>query len=237
MMKQKKVIALVALSLFASAALSSTSFAKDSKISSISKSDSKKKGAAPKALCATTSASAHKEPQIQPPAVKLPVKNRTFTFETNCGQIVIEADGTHAPLTVLVMSTLAKGGYFNQTLCHRLTTSGLYVLQCGDPTATGSGGPLFSYDNENLPEAVQNNYPEGTVAMANSGLTQTGHGTNGSQFFLVYADTTLGASYTRWGKIVKGLDILKAIAAQGVAGGGTDGTPKQTVGIERVSVK
>ena len=132
---------------------------------------------------------------------------------------------------------LAKGGYFNKTLCHRLTTNGLYVLQCGDPTASGKGGPLFTYDDENLPQAVANNYPAGTVAMANSGLTQTGHGTNGSQFFLVYADTTLGANYTRWGPIVKGLDILKAVAAQGVLGGGTDGTPKQAVGIEKVSVK
>ena len=150
---------------------------------------------------------------------------------------MIEADGADAPLTVLVMTALAKGGYFNKTLCHRLTTNGLYVLQCGDPTASGKGGPLFTYDDENLPQAVANNYPAGTVAMANSGLTQTGHGTNGSQFFLVYADTTLGANYTRWGPIVKGLDILKAVAAQGVLGGGTDGTPKQAVGIEKVSVK
>ena len=233
---KKKVVALVALSLLASASFSSLSFAKDSKVAAVSKTDDKKKGAA-KALCSTTTAAAHKEPAIQPPAVKMPVKNRTFIFDTNCGQIVVEADGAHAPLTVLVMTTLAKGGYFNQTLCHRLTTSGLYVLQCGDPTATGSGGPLFTYDDENLPQPVANNYPAGTVAMANSGLSQSGHGTNGSQFFLVYQDTTLGANYTRWGRITKGLDILKAIAAQGVLGGGTDGTPKQSVGIEKVTIK
>ena len=221
------------LSLTASLVMSSATFAKDPKTTM----NSGKSKMSSKALCSTTNAYPHKEPQIAPPAVKMPVKNRTFTFETNCGQIVVEADGANAPLTVLVMTTLAKGGYFNKTLCHRLTTSGLFVLQCGDPTATGSGGPLFTYDNENLPDAVANNYPAGTVAMANSGLTQTGHGTNGSQFFLVYADTTLGANYTRWGRIIKGLDILKAIAAQGVLGGGGDGTPKQTVGIEKVSVK
>ena len=232
---RKQVLSIVALALLFSATLTSFSFAKDAKHPKVaSKSGA---GASPKALCSTTTATPHKEPQIQPPAVKMPVRDRTFTFDTNCGQIVVEADGAHAPLTVLVMSTLAKGGYFNQTLCHRLTTSGLFVLQCGDPTATGTGGPMFTYDNENLPNPVQNDYPAGTVAMANSGLSQSGHGTNGSQFFLVYADTTLGANYTRWGKITKGLEILRAIAAQGVLGGGRDGTPKQTVGIEKVTVR
>jgi len=238
----KKAAAVIALSLLVTASYSSNSFA-DSKSSksNVSKSDEKKKvsttATSSKVTCTTTTAYAHKEPAVQPPVVKLPVKNRTFTLTTNCGDIVFEADGVHAPVTVLAMSALAKGGYFNQTLCHRLTTSGLYVLQCGDPTATGSGGPMFTYDDENLPAAVSNNYPAGTVAMANSGLSQTGHGTNGSQFFLVYQDTTLGPNYTRWGKITKGLDILKAVAAQGVLGGGADGTPKQTIGIEKVTIK
>ena len=189
MLSSKKIVVTVALTLVACLSFSNTSFAKDQKSPMMS--GKTKMGAAPKSLCASTSAYAHKEPQIQPPTVKLPVKNRTFTLDTNCGQIVIEADGADAPLTVLVMTALAKGGYFNKTLCHRLTTNGLYVLQCGDPTASGKGGPLF----------------------------------------------TLGANYTRWGTIVKGLDILKAVAAQGVLGGGTDGTPKQAVGIEKVSVK
>lgn len=237
-----KVLAIATVAIFSAASFAAPSFAKDSKPSKAvvaAKSDDKKKNTSlsPKPLCATTSAYAHKEPAIQPPAVKMPVKNRTFTFDTNCGQIVVEADGAHAPLTVLVMSTLAKGGYFDKTLCHRLTTNALYVLQCGDPTATGSGGPMFTYDDENLPTASTNNYPAGSVAMANSGLSQTGHGTNGSQFFLVYQDTTLGPNYTRWGRISKGLEIVKAIAAQGVVGGGTDGTPKQTIGIERVTVR
>jgi peptidyl-prolyl cis-trans isomerase B (cyclophilin B) len=239
MFGKKSVVAAMVLSMAVVSLNTATSFAsgKESKNSNqtsktTAKVDSKSKGG-----CTTTTAYAHKEPAIQPPVVKLPVKDRTFTLSTNCGDIVFQADGTHAPVTVLAMSALAKGGYFDKTLCHRLTTSGLYVLQCGDPTATGSGGPMFTYDDENLPTATANNYPAGTVAMANSGLSQTGHGTNGSQFFLVYQDTTLGPNYTRWGKITKGLDILKAIAAQGVAGGGADGTPKQTVGIEKVTVK
>jgi peptidyl-prolyl cis-trans isomerase B (cyclophilin B) len=142
------------------------------------------------------------------------------------------ADGKSAPLTVLAMTALAKGGYFDQSLCHRLTTAGLYVLQCGDPTATGSGGPTFTYRDENLPQGVQNDYPAGIVAMANSGPN-----TNGSQFFLVYQDTTLPPNYTRWGIITKGLNIIKAIAAGGVVGGGTDGTPNTAISIETISVK
>lgn len=182
--------------------------------------------------CKGTNAVGHQPPAVNPPAIKPPFRNRTFTFSTNCGEIVVAADGQHAQLTVLALTALAQGGYFDHTLCHRLTTSGLYVLQCGDPTATGSGGPQFTYRDENLPSTTNNDYPAGIVAMANSGPN-----TNGSQFFFVYADTTLPPSYTRWGVITKGLDILKAIAAQGTANGSGDGAPKQSVAIEKVSVR
>ena len=181
--------------------------------------------------CAPTKASGH-APKDVAPAQKLPKKlPRTFTFQTNCGNIVVTTVGAKAPITITQLSTLAKGGYFDNSLCHRLTTQGLYVLQCGDPTATGTGGPNFTYGDENLPTATVNNYPAGTVAMANSGA-----GTNGSQFFLVFADTTLGANYTIWGTITQGLDIVKAIAKAGVKGGGADGAPNQTVAINRVVV-
>jgi len=170
--------------------------------------------------CDTTKATGH-TPKDVAPAQKLPRKlARTFTFDTNCGEIVVTTVGAKAPITITQLATLARGGYFNNTLCHRLTTQGLYVLQCGDPTATGTGGPSFTYGDENLPAATLNNYPAGTVAMANSGP-----GTNGSQFFLVFADTTLGANYTIWGTITQGLDIVTAIAKAGVKGGGADGTP------------
>ena len=181
--------------------------------------------------CAPTKASGH-TPKDVAPAQKLPKKlPRTFTFQTNCGNIVVTTVGAKAPITITQLSTLARGGYFDNSLCHRLTTQGLYVLQCGDPTATGTGGPNFTYGDENLPTATVNNYPAGTVAMANSGA-----GTNGSQFFLVFADTTLGANYTIWGTITQGLDIVKAIAKAGVKGGGADGPPNQTVAINRVVV-
>jgi peptidyl-prolyl cis-trans isomerase B (cyclophilin B) len=106
------------------------------------------------------------------------------------------------------------------------------VLQCGDPTGTGSGGPGYEFNDENLAGAT---YPAGTLAMANSGPN-----TNGSQFFLVYKNTPLGPSYTPFGKIVGGLNVLLDIAKDGIkpplnsAGGGH---PKETVTIESVTIK
>ena len=185
-----------------------------------------------KVNCKKTNAKGHSVKNITPPEVKTPFKNRTFTFNTNCGDIVIEADGVKAPVTVIALAALANGGFFNQTICHRLTTNNIYVLQCGDPTATGSGGPNFSYRDENLPQAAQANYPAGVVAMANSGAN-----TNGSQFFIVYEDTSLPPSYTIWGKVTKGLDIVQSIANEGVVGGKNDGLPKRTIAIEKVKVR
>jgi len=182
--------------------------------------------------CKVTKAKGHTAKNITPPEVKGPFKNKTFTFTTNCGDVVIEADGKNAPVTVFALSALANGGFFDQSLCHRLTTNNIYVLQCGDPTATGSGGPNFSYRDENLPANNENNYPAGVVAMANSGPS-----TNGSQFFIVYEDTSLPPSYTIWGKVTKGLEIIQAIAKDGVVGDKSDGTLKQKIAIEKVRVR
>jgi peptidyl-prolyl cis-trans isomerase B (cyclophilin B) len=186
--------------------------------------------------CAPTKAVGHTPPLVAPAEKLLKRFPRTFRFLTNCGNIVVTTVGAKAPVTITQLTTLARGGYFNNSLCHRLTTKGLYVLQCGDPTATGGGGPSFAYRDENLPTESLNNYPAGTVAMANSGPGVNGAGTNGSQFFLVFADTTLGANYTIWGTITQGLDIVKAIAKAGVKGGGADGTPNQPIAINRVIV-
>ena len=161
--------------------------------------------------CKTSTATRHTPATVkQPtsPAKKLP---KTLTFTTNCGDIVITLN-PKAPQTITNISALANAGYFDKSLCHRLTTQGLFVLQCGDPTLTGAGSPTGwkGYADENLPKAGAKNYPAGTVAMANSGAN-----TNGSQFFLVYADTQLGPNYTIWGKVTKGLDLLKKIGAVG----------------------
>jgi len=160
------------------------------------------------------------------PAASTSIAPGTLTLQTNCGDIVIETDPAAAPATVGAFEFMANDGYFDSTLCHRLTTSGIFVLQCGDPAGNGTGGPGFTLPDENLPAEGENNYPAGTVAMANAGP-----GTGGSQFFIVYQDTTLGSNYTIFGKVTSGLDLVQKIAEVGVDGGGPDGTPAQSVMI------
>lgn len=175
------------------------------------------------------------EPQA--PVADLPTAGITesnkaqITFTTNQGEIVIDTLPALAPLTVNALAALAQKNYFDNTICHRLTTEGIFVLQCGDPTGTGTGGPGFNIPDENLPEPIENNYPAGTVAMANAGP-----GTSGSQFFLVYQDTTLGPDYTIWGTITSGLEIVQTIASAGVIDGGPDGAPATGVTIESTKV-
>ncbi len=182
--------------------------------------------------CVKTYSVAHNPIKTGYPDPKVTLVDRIFTLNTNCGQIVFKAFGKKAPVTVIAMTFLAKNDFFDHSLCHRITTAQIFVLQCGDPTASGQGGPLFSYRDENLPALNLNNYPAGTIAMANSGPN-----TNGSQFFIVYKDTSLPPSYSIWGVVTKGLDVVKRVAAAGVIGGGTDGTPKQTIALETVTVK
>ncbi|MFY7824752.1 MAG: peptidylprolyl isomerase [Candidatus Planktophila sp.] len=224
---KRMIVAGLALSALTASTLivSPSAFAVDTKNKTV------KSAKVPAIKCAPTKAVGHTPPSVAPADKVLKRIPRTFTFVTNCGNIVVTTVGAKAPITLTQLSTLARGGYFNNSLCHRLTTQGLYVLQCGDPTATGGGGPNFTYRDENLPAEGLNNYPAGTVAMANSGP-----GTNGSQFFLVFADTTLGANYTIWGTVTQGLEIVKAIAKAGVKGGGADGAPSQQIEIKRVTV-
>lgn len=187
------------------------------------------------ALCKDTKAVGHSPMRLPVPSIKKPHVNKTITFKTNCGEIQIAADGVNAPLTVISMSYLANKGYFDDSPCHRITNSGIFVLQCGDPTASGSGGPAWQVPDENLPTGTGNIYPAGSVAMANSGAN-----TNGSQFFIVYDDNSrLGPNYTLWGSVIKGLDIVIAVAALGSdnsnpAGGGV---PNQAITIERASAR
>jgi peptidyl-prolyl cis-trans isomerase B (cyclophilin B) len=151
------------------------------------------------------------------------------TITTNRGTIVIDLLNAKAPCTVNSFAFLAGQKYFNNTPCHRLTTSGIYVLQCGDPTGTGTGGPGYQFADENLAGAT---YPATTVAMANSGAN-----TNGSQFFLVYKDTALPPSYTPFGTIVNGLSVIQAIAKAGTSNASGDGPPKEKVTIESITIK
>ena len=151
------------------------------------------------------------------------------TIKTNRGSVVIDLLNSRAPCTVNSFAFLASKNYFSNTTCHRLTTSGIFVLQCGDPTGTGSGGPGYKFNDENLTGAT---YPQGTLAMANAGPN-----TNGSQFFLVYKNTTLAPSYTPFGRIVGGLNVIQKVAAAGTSNGSGDGQPKEKVVIESVTIK
>jgi peptidyl-prolyl cis-trans isomerase B (cyclophilin B) len=155
------------------------------------------------------------------------------TLATNRGNIVINLANSKATCTVNSFVSLAKQSYFSNTKCHRLTTSGIYVLQCGDPTGSGQGGPGYAFGNENLTGAK---YTAGTVAMANTGQSNS----NGSQFFLVYKNsTTLPASYTPFGTITQGLPILDAIAKAGSDNSNAtgDGHPKESVVVKSVTIK
>ncbi len=156
---------------------------------------------------------------------------------TTCGDIRLKLDATDAPHTVNSFKFLADQGFFDHTRCHRLTTSGIYVLQCGDPKGTGQGGPGYTLPDENLkaPAIAKGTYPAGTIAMANTGQPHTG----GSQFFLVYKDSPLPASYTPFGTIDSdGMKVLQKIAAAGEDDSNNpgDGKPNATVVINKATV-
>jgi peptidyl-prolyl cis-trans isomerase B (cyclophilin B) len=152
------------------------------------------------------------------------------TVHTNRGDVVIDLLNSKATCTVNSFVYLAAKKYFNNTHCHRLSTVDPFVLQCGDPTGTGQGGPGYKFADENLTGAK---YTPGTVAMANNGPN-----TNGSQFFIVYKNSPLAASYTPFGKVVKGLGIVQNVAKAGTdANAAGDGHPKEKVVIESVTIK
>ncbi len=169
------------------------------------------------------------KPATAPPAAEPNTGTVNATLSLTGGDVVISMDRSKTPCTVGSFVHLAQSGYFDQTKCHRLTTAdSLKVLQCGDPSGTGSGGPGYSFADETNPAMT---YPAGTVAMANAGAN-----TNGSQFFLVYADSQLPPDYTVFGKITGGLEVLTKIAAAGVSDGSQDGAPASPVTISKVTV-
>jgi peptidyl-prolyl cis-trans isomerase B (cyclophilin B) len=192
-----------------------------------------------------------------PPATPNYKATYTATINTNLGPIDINLLNSKATCTVNSFVHLASAGYFNDSQCHRVvTTGGLYVLQCGDPyakasekltcssaaDAPGTGGPGYEFASENLTSlgkatsAGTVTYKADTVAMANSG----GSDTNGSQFFLVYKNSTLQPDYTPFGTITSGLDILQKVANAGTTctySGPGDGAPKEKVIINSVTIK
>ena len=143
----------------------------------------------------------------------------TVTMKLNEKPLALTLDRERTPCTTNSFVSLAAQGYFDGTTCHRLADSGIFVLQCGDPTATGTGGPGYQFADELTGEET---YPAGTLAMANAGK-----GTNGSQFFIVFADTSLAPNYTVFGTVdPAGLTVVTDIAAGGQDGSWGDGTGK-----------
>ncbi|WP_328348522.1 peptidylprolyl isomerase [Micromonospora sp. NBC_00421] len=179
-----------------------------------------------------------------PPTQQANKGTQTMTMETNLGPIVAKIDRTKVPCTAGSFTHLASKGFFDNSKCHRLVTEGIKVLQCGDPSATGkgwrqtdgTGGPSYALAEENLPTDKRPPYPEGVIAMANSGQ----EGSTGSQFFIVYGDSQLDAKYTVLGTVTTGMDLVKQVAAAGddkayaqQAGGGH---PKKEVTITKLTM-
>lgn len=153
-----------------------------------------------------------------------------IALQTSAGAIPVTLDRALAPCTVKNFVSLTEQGYFNDTPCHRLTTGArLQVLQCGDPSGTGSGGPGYSFADETWPEI---RYGRGYLAMANSGSD-----TNGSQFFLVYGDAQLPPDYTVFGTVSdEGLQVVDEVALAGAQGGAPDGPPATPVQIQTATI-
>ncbi|WP_024935820.1 peptidylprolyl isomerase, partial [Actinomadura welshii] len=160
-----------------------------------------------------------------PPATPPAQSPSRADIRTDLGTIAVELDPGKAPCTVNSLAYLAGRKFFDGSRCHRLTTdSSLKILQCGDPSGSGTGGPSYRFGDESLSSA---RYTRGTVAMANAGP-----GTNGSQFFILYADAErLPASYTVFGRVTSGMDVIDKVAKEGVENGTTDGEPKQRLTI------
>lgn len=204
---------------------------------------------AEKGQCAYQKDPAQAAKQAQLPPSDPPKDEPTeLTIATNRGDIKVSLDADHAPCTVNAFVALAKQGYFDNTHCHRLTTQDLYVLQCGDPTATGKvddtaaggGGPGFYIPDELVDQDPRLQpcfdqvdprsgkpyctYTTGTLAMANAGPD-----TSGSQFFLVYRDSPLPNSYTAFGRMsAAGVKVVQGVAAGGAYPANANGntTPK-----------
>lgn len=177
-------------------------------------------------------------------ALTLPPKtlaeNRTWTgtMTINGIPLGVSLDGAKAPQAVSSTIALTQKKFYDGLTCHRLTDGGFYVLQCGDPNGDGSGGPGYSYGPiENAPK--DDVYPAGTIAMARQSNNAN---SQGSQFFIVYKDTTIGSDtaggYTVIGKITSGLDTLNSeVTSKGVAGGTKDGKPAVATKIDSFTLK
>ncbi|MGT2426922.1 peptidylprolyl isomerase [Amnibacterium kyonggiense] len=193
---------------------------------------------------ASASASATPEPSRTLPPKSLS-EDRTWTgsMTINRTKLSIALDGKRAPQATANFIDLAETGFYTGLTCHRLTTAGIFVLQCGDPKGDGTGGPGYTFGPlENVPKSTVKKggaeygvYPAGTIAMARGTATDS----QGSQFFIVYRDSELPApGYTVFGEVTAGLPGLRsAITIKGTADGSTDGAPKVATTLGVIAVR
>ncbi|HTK33570.1 MAG TPA: peptidylprolyl isomerase [Candidatus Paceibacterota bacterium] len=170
------------------------------------------------------------------PSTSAPVTNsstnttmhHTVTIETNKGTIVFETYDNDAPKTVANFISLANKGFYNNLIFHRVIEG--FMIQGGDPTGTGTGGPGYQFADELSPntDSYKAGYVRGVVAMANAGPN-----TNGSQFFIMQKDTPLPHKYSIFGKVISGMDVVDAIAATQV---NASDRPLQDVVMKKVTV-
>ena len=181
--------------------------------------------------CASVDAPEARDPEpSEAPAEPLDTsKTYTLTFDTSCGSFTVTLDQELAPTTAASLVALANAGYFDDTIFHRVVPG--FVIQGGDPTQTGGGGP--GYSTVDPPPADAAAYTKGVVAMAKSGVEAPG--TGGSQFFVVTSETAadvLTPDYSIVGEVTEGMDTVERIDALGVG----DGPPSQPVVVNGVTV-
>jgi len=210
-------------------ASSSTSGSSTASESSPSDSDSSSPAGGPCSY--PTDGQSPAKPVEVPPSEPAREGDVPVTIRTSVGVLRAELDAGAAPCTVNSFVSLAEQGYFDGTSCHRLTTSGIFVLQCGDPSGSGMGGPGYSFDDE---LAGTEEYRAGTLAMANAGPD-----TNGSQFFVVYQDSSaaLPPAYTVFGRLDRAsVRTVTKVAERGTDTGQPDGRPRTPVELTGVHV-
>jgi peptidyl-prolyl cis-trans isomerase B (cyclophilin B) len=174
---------------------------------------------------ATQSSTYTKDVGLPPDPKPTPKTAHTMTLNTSQGAIAVKLDATKAPCTVQSFAYLLGKKFLDGTYCHRLVAgASLSVLQCGDPSGTGQGGPTYQVKDEALKGAT---YKRGTVAMANAGPN-----TGGSQFFIVFKDSQLPASYTPIGTVTTGLDVLDKIGKAGTDNSNAQGDGKPILGVQ-----
>lgn len=153
-------------------------------------------------------------------------KKYTATLKTDVGDIIVDLDAKGTPITVNNFVFLAKEKFYDGTIFHR-TIKG-FMIQGGDPTGTGMGGPGYKFADE----PFVGEYTRGTLAMANSGAN-----TNGSQFFIMHQDTQLPKNYVIFGHVTAGLDVVDKIAEAPTKPGGEGSSPVTPVQVQSVTVK